>query len=97
MGWGARCLRLARPGATPTDGVNLVDEHDAGRGLLGGGKQVAHAPRPHPHKHLLKLAACRWGEGWGGVGGGRVRPGGGVQAGGQAGTSVASHLHPQTS
>ena len=43
---------------TPTDGVNLVDEDDAGRVLLGGGKQVAHAARAHAHKHLLKLRAC---------------------------------------
>jgi hypothetical protein len=42
-----------------TDRVNLVDEDDAGRVLLGGRKQVAHAPRAHADKHLLKLAAAR--------------------------------------
>ena len=32
--------------------VDLVDEDDAGRVLLGSSKQVAHAPRTHAYKHL---------------------------------------------
>ena len=39
------------------DGVDLVDEHNAGRLLLGRRKECAHAPRAHAHKHLLELAA----------------------------------------
>lgn len=54
-GWRARPL---------THGVNLVNEDDAGRLLLGGGKEGAHAARAHAHKHLVKLRA-RPAHGWG--------------------------------
>ena len=39
------------------DGVDLVDEHDAGGFLLGLLEQVAHLGRAHAHEHLHKLAA----------------------------------------
>ena len=45
------------PPQPPTHGVYFVDEDDAGRFLLGGGKEGAHAAGAHPHKHLVKLAA----------------------------------------
>mmetsp|Transcript_14486 Transcript_14486/g.36025 ORF Transcript_14486/g.36025 Transcript_14486/m.36025 type:complete len:284 (+) Transcript_14486:1163-2014(+) len=45
--------------AVASDGVDLVDEDDAGRVLLGGREQVAHAARAHTHKHLLELGARR--------------------------------------
>ena len=40
-----------------TDGVDLVDKHDAGRFFLCLRKQVAHLARAHTHKHLHKLRA----------------------------------------
>ena len=54
--------------AVAADGVDLVNEDDAGRVLLGGGKQVAHAPGAHAHKHL------RWKPGWVQGGGRLVTP-----------------------
>ena len=53
-----RLARVVLPElAGGADGVDLVDEHDAGRLLLGRRKERAHAPRAHAHKHLLELAA----------------------------------------
>ena len=46
----ARVARLA-------DGVDLVDEDDAGRYLRGLGKEVAHAARADAHEHLHKAGA----------------------------------------
>ena len=37
------------------DGVNLVDEHDGGRALLGVAEQIADARRAQPHEHLDEL------------------------------------------
>ena len=48
--------------AVAADGVDLVNEDDAGRVLLGGSKQVAHAPGAHAHKHL-RLVGGRGGGG----------------------------------
>ena len=39
------------------DGVNLVDEDDAGRVGACLLEQISHARRPHAHKHLHKIAA----------------------------------------
>ena len=44
--------------ALGADRVDLVDEDDAGPLLLRRRKQVAHAPRAHPHEHLLELGAA---------------------------------------
>ena len=51
----AREARGARP-ALP-NGVELVDEDDAGRLLLGLLEQVAHPGGAHPHEHLHELGA----------------------------------------
>mmetsp|Transcript_38376 Transcript_38376/g.85443 ORF Transcript_38376/g.85443 Transcript_38376/m.85443 type:complete len:214 (-) Transcript_38376:1487-2128(-) len=40
-----------------TNGVNLVNEDDAGRLLLGSLEQRPHAPRPHSYVQLLKLGS----------------------------------------
>ena len=39
------------------NGVNLVNEDDAGALGLGRIKKVSHATRPNPHIHLLEFAA----------------------------------------
>ena len=39
-----------------TDRVDLVDEDDAGRFLLGLPEQIAHARGPHAHEHLDEVA-----------------------------------------
>lgn len=41
----------------PSNGVDLIDEYDAGRLLLGLRKEVSHALGPHAHKHLFELRA----------------------------------------
>ena len=43
------------PVALFADGVDLVDEHDAGRFLLGLTEQVAHLARAHADEHLHEL------------------------------------------
>ena len=43
--------------ANPPDGVNFVDEQDAGGIFLRGAEHVAHATGPHPHEHLDELGA----------------------------------------
>src|SRR5690606_36661722 len=46
-------MTTAKPGAAmATDGIDLVNENDAGRMLLGLLEHVAHAARTHTHKHL---------------------------------------------
>ncbi len=47
-----------RPGpcAFHADGVDLVDEDDAGRALLGFREHVPHARGAHAHEHLLEVA-----------------------------------------
>mmetsp|Transcript_34585 Transcript_34585/g.75599 ORF Transcript_34585/g.75599 Transcript_34585/m.75599 type:complete len:792 (-) Transcript_34585:480-2855(-) len=42
-------------GARRPERVELVDEDDAGRRLARHGEEVAHARRPHAHKHLHEL------------------------------------------
>jgi len=49
--------------AGATDGVELVDEDDAGRLLLGLLEEVAHARGSHAHEHLHELAAGELEEG----------------------------------
>lgn len=49
--------------AAPADGVNLVDEDDAGRSLLRRREEVPHSASPHAHEHLLELAAAAGEEG----------------------------------
>ena len=44
--------------AVPADGVDLVDEEDAGGVFLGGGEQVADAAGAHAHEHLDELRAA---------------------------------------
>ena len=46
----------ARP-AAPGHGIDLVDEHDAGRILFRVLKQVAHAGSSHAHEHLHEIGA----------------------------------------
>ena len=43
--------------AMPADGVDLVDEEDAGRAFLGGGEQIADAAGAHADEHLDELRA----------------------------------------
>ena len=43
--------------AMPADGVDLVDEEDAGGVFLGGGEQVADAAGAHADEHLDELGA----------------------------------------
>ena len=45
--------------ARPADGVNLVDENDGGRFLLGLLEQVAHAGCPHADEHLDKIGTAQ--------------------------------------
>ena len=44
--------------ALASHGVNLVDEDDAGSGLLGLLEEVAHAGGAHAHEHLHKVRAA---------------------------------------
>mmetsp|Transcript_18366 Transcript_18366/g.57914 ORF Transcript_18366/g.57914 Transcript_18366/m.57914 type:complete len:463 (+) Transcript_18366:1006-2394(+) len=48
---------LARARALAANGVDLVDENDAGRVLLRLLEKVAHAARAHAHEHLHELGA----------------------------------------
>src|SRR5260370_24638161 len=41
--------------AMPPDGVNFVDEDDAGRVLLALLKEIAHAARAHADKHFHEV------------------------------------------
>ncbi len=43
--------------AMPADGVDLVDEEDAGRAFLGRGEQIADPARAHADEHLDELRA----------------------------------------
>ena len=43
--------------AVAANGVDLINEDDAGRVLLGGREQVAHTARAHAYEHLLELRA----------------------------------------
>jgi hypothetical protein len=54
----ALVVAAAEAGATvAADGVDLVDEDDAGRVLLGLLEHVAHAGRAHAHEHLDEVGA----------------------------------------
>ena len=62
--WFSVCSRSSWPPTKPVaparrlaDGVQLVDEHDAGRLLLGLLEEVAHARGAHAHEHLDELGA----------------------------------------
>ena len=48
----------ARAGALLPDGIDLVDEHDARRALLGLREHVAHPACADADKHLLEVAAA---------------------------------------
>lgn len=39
------------------NGINLVNENDARRDLLGGSEQLTHAPSTQAHKHLPGAAS----------------------------------------
>ena len=52
-----RLLALVAAAALLADGVDLINEHDAGGFLLGLLKQVAHLGRAHAHEHLHELRA----------------------------------------
>ena len=61
--WFSVCSRSSCPPPMPgaalaADGVDLVDEHDGGRGRLGLLEEVAHAGRSHPHEHLHEVRAA---------------------------------------
>src|SRR4051812_2159884 len=50
--------------ALGTDGVDLVDEHDAGRVALGLLEEVADAGCPYAHEHLDELRRAQAEEGY---------------------------------
>jgi hypothetical protein len=52
------CARTAA-GALASNRVDLVDEDDAGRVLLGLREEVAHAARAHAHEHLKEKRATK--------------------------------------
>mmetsp|Transcript_18983 Transcript_18983/g.38704 ORF Transcript_18983/g.38704 Transcript_18983/m.38704 type:complete len:220 (-) Transcript_18983:247-906(-) len=78
-----------------SDGVDFVDEEDAGGLAFGGVEEVAHSPRAHPHVHLLELRARGVEEGDSSLPGNSLGEQSLASAGGAHEEDTLGHLPPQ--